>query len=217
MGANLQLIQRERKSYTTNQKDKRENRLCLIILVPFEAVQYMKKNYKEALITLVGGAGVIPILLAIFVSTIEFGYSIVIAFPFFLIAGVLNGLITETTDSSGSFMLHKSQKEAIITMVGGIGVFVLLIGIFASSVEFGYALVIAYGFFLITGVLSSLIDEKSEPKKKKQFHPPSSLEEGLIKSSPLGSKGGASCSSCGSSMDNDSIFCPQCGKKFLPS
>ena len=134
--------------------------LSNIIPTP-EEVYLLKKNYKEALIIFIGGIGVFPILLSIFAQHIDFGLAIVIAFPFFLVAGVLNGLIVVTSSKPGPFILNKSQKGAVIMLIGGIGAFAILIGLFWPTMSFGYTLVTAYGFFLIAGTLGALIEERS--------------------------------------------------------
>jgi hypothetical protein len=180
-------------------------------------VSILKKNYKDALITFIGGAGVIPILLSIFAEHIDFGLAIVIAFPFFLISGVLNGLLVITSGKPGPFILSKSQKEAIITLVGGIGALVVLIGIFGRGLSFGYTIVVAYGFFLIAGTLSSLIEERPLVKPKKGYYPHEDVPKPANKIKLSYLDVGMQCSSCGSQLEEGSIFCTQCGKKFLPS
>ncbi len=177
----------------------------------------LKKNYKDALTTFIGGIGVVPILLSIFSGHIDFGLSIVIAFPFFLVAGVLNGLFVETSSEPGRLTLSKSQKEAVITLIGGIGAFTVLIGIFWPVLSFGYIIVIAYGFFLIAGTMSTLIEERPIGKVKERYYPPEDVTKEVNKKRVSGLKSGTQCSSCGNQLEKGSIFCTHCGKKFLPS
>ena len=177
----------------------------------------MKKNYKEALITFIGGIGVVPILMAIFSGYLEFGRAIVIAFAFFLIAGVLNGLLVATSSKPGPLILNKSQKEAMITFVAGIGVLAILIGIFSEATSFEYTIVIAYGFFLIAGTLSTLVEERSRSEDKDHHYPSENIEKAVNRKKLSNLKVGTQCSSCGSHLDDDSIFCTQCGAKFISS
>jgi hypothetical protein len=177
----------------------------------------LKKNYKVALITFIGGLGVVPLLLSIFSENLEFGQAIVIAFAFFLVTGVLNGLLVVTPSEPGPLVLDKSQKEAVITLVGGMGVLAVLIGIFMASLSFGYTIVIAYSFFLIAGTLSTLIDERSKSEDLKHYSPPENIEKVVNKKKLYDLNIGTQCSSCGSHLEDESIFCTQCGAKYVSS
>jgi hypothetical protein len=176
----------------------------------------VKKNYKDAIITLIGGMGVLPILMAIFGrGMLDFGYAIVIAFSFFLISGVLNGLLVETEGEPGPLLLRNSQKDAILTLVGGMGVIVILMSIFGRGMlDFGYAIVIAYGIFLITGTLNILIEERPSKTKKEEIFSNSEDMKGKSKIASLNLSSTNLCSSCGYKLEKGSIFCTNCGSKL---
>jgi uncharacterized protein with PQ loop repeat len=172
----------------------------------------VKKNYKEAIIMLIGGIGVVPILMGIFSDSLSFEYGIVIAFVFFLISGTLNGLIIVTQGESGRLSLQRSQKQALINFVGGIGVLVIIMGIFRPAIEFGYTIVIAYVFFLISGILNKLIEVDSQKSEKTQFYedPKENYRNQGTEFPNIALEG--YCSSCNSKIDSESIFCSHCGK-----
>jgi hypothetical protein len=167
----------------------------------------MKKNYKESIVVLIGGAGVMPILMSIFLDLLDFGLAIIIAFAFFLVAGTLNGLLVETSDKTGPIILQDSQKQAILSLMGGIGVIVILFSIFSPYLEFGYGIVISYGFFLTTGVFDQLIECETSKKSKSTY--PSTTTKGT--ESKLFSKKSYVCHSCRSVIEQDDIFCTSCG------
>jgi hypothetical protein len=161
----------------------------------------MIKNYKNAIITFIGGLGLIPILMAVFTDLLDFGLAIVIAFAFFLLTIVLNGIIVVTDEYLMPMSMYRSQKNAIITFIAGLGIIVLLIAVFATVLSFDYAIVISYGFFLITAVIYVMIEEKPDEPTAKGFNP---SMEGT----------GAYCPSCGNQMKTKSIFCDKCGARL---
>ena len=171
----------------------------------------MKKNYKDALITFIGGAGVFPILMSIFMDILDFGYGIIIAFVFFLLAGTLSGLLVETPSKTGSLIIRESQKQALVSLVGGIGVIVILLSLFTSVLPFGNGIVISYGFFLLTGVFAGLFEVEQLETSKKQYYPTAKKafqkggQEKVLSRTP------GKCYSCERSIEKDDIFCPNCG------
>ncbi len=174
----------------------------------------VKKNFKEAIVAFIGGLGVVPILMAIFMNNIDFGLGIVIGFVFFLIAGTLYGLIMVTPGQLGPITLYRQQKNAVTSLIGGLGILVILMGLFGPSLTFEYSIVIAYCFFLISGVLSILIEVKPSKNKKERYYPPTNESF-----SDLGKKSSTTdlinyCSSCSRQMEADSIFCNNCGAEI---
>jgi len=172
----------------------------------------MRKNYKDAMITLIGGAGVLPILMWIFMDVLEFGLAIIIAFVFFLIAGTLNGLLVETPCGPGPIFFQESQKQAIISLVGGIGVVIILLGIFSTVLSFGYSIVISYGFFLLAGVFGQLIEVEQIENRKKQYYPKTKKLFQKEDKEKVLSRTPGKCHSCGRSIERNDIFCSSCGQ-----
>jgi hypothetical protein len=171
----------------------------------------MKKNYKEAITALIGGAGVLPILMSIFLGTPDFGYAILIAFAFFLLSGTLNGLIVETQYRAGPLIFRESQKQAFTSFVGGIGVLTILLGLFTSSLSFEYSIVIAYGFFLLAGVFGKLIEVEGLERSEEYRYP--LAEKRMRKKKRRGEyrKTPNECHSCNGSIEVNDIFCQNCG------
>ena len=171
----------------------------------------MKKNYKESIVTLIGGIGVFPILMWIFMDVLDFGLAIIIAFAFFLMTGTLNGLLTETPGSVGALTFKEPQKQAIMSLSGGIGVIVILLGIFTPVLSFEYSIVISYGFFLLAGVLDKLIEvENSEPSKK-DYYPETKKGYQKEGQGKVLSKTSDTCHTCGRTIEPNDIFCSSCG------
>ena len=171
----------------------------------------MKKNYKEAITAFIGGAGVLPILMSIFMGTIDFGYAILIAFAFFLLAGTLNGLLVETQYRAGPLILREPQKQAFTSFVGGIGVLTILLGLFTSSLSFEYSIVIAYGFFLLAGVFGKLIEVEGLRSSEEYRYPLAQKRMKMEKQQKTFTKNPNECYSCKGSIEVNDIFCPNCG------
>lgn len=174
----------------------------------------MKKNYIEAITSFIGGVGVLPILMSIFLETPEFGLAIIIGFSLFLLSGTLKGLIIETEGSPGPFVLRESQKQALLSLIGGIGVITILISLFTTSLTFGLGIIIAYGFFLFTGVFGKII-EVEDLRRSEGYggYGYRTVRKKFEKTKPrrvnIGNPG--KCHSCTESIEADDIFCPNCG------
>lgn len=171
----------------------------------------MKKNYKEAITALIGGAGVLPILMTIFIGTPEFGYAIIIAFGFFLLSGTLNGLMVETESNPGPLVLKESQKQALLSFVGGIGVIAILISLFTTSLSFGYGIIIAYGFFLLTGVFGKLIEVEGLRRSDEYRYPSMGKKFATTEHRKMDAQIPGKCHSCMGSIEANDIFCSNCG------
>ncbi|MFW9991834.1 MAG: hypothetical protein ACFFD4_07220 [Candidatus Odinarchaeota archaeon] len=52
--------------------------------------------------------------------------------------------------------MEKNQRDAFITLLGGIGLIVMLMGIFTDWLEFEEAIIIAVAFWILTGVAGSM-------------------------------------------------------------
>jgi len=60
--------------------------------------------------------------------------------------------------------MKKNEKEALVKLLGGIGLIVLLIGLFTNLYEFMYGLVAAIAIWILTGVVAKYLGVE---KKKK--------------------------------------------------
>ena len=61
--------------------------------------------------------------------------------------------------------MKKNQKEALVKLLGGIGLIVLLIGLFTPMYEFMYGLVAAIAIWILTGVAAKYLGVEKEKKK----------------------------------------------------
>lgn len=171
----------------------------------------MKKNYKESIVSLIGGAGAFPILMWIFMDVLDFGLAIIIAFVFFMIAGILNGLLVETPGRAGPLILQEPRKQAILSLVGGIGVVIILLGLFSPVLSFQYSIVISYGFFLPTGVLDKLIEVEQLDTRYEHYYPTAKKTFHKGGQEKVKSRKSDICHSCGKSIQVNDIFCATCG------
>jgi hypothetical protein len=53
--------------------------------------------------------------------------------------------------------MKKHEKEALIKLLGGIGLIVLLIGLFTNIYEFMYGLVAAIAIWILSGVVAKYL------------------------------------------------------------
>ena len=53
--------------------------------------------------------------------------------------------------------MKRREKEALVKLLGGIGVIVLLVGLFTGLYEFMHGLVAAIAIWIITGVIAKYL------------------------------------------------------------
>jgi len=60
--------------------------------------------------------------------------------------------------------MKKREKEAIVKLLGGIGLVVLLIGLFTNVYEFMHGLIAAIAIWIVTGVIAKYwgVEEKKK-------------------------------------------------------
>jgi uncharacterized membrane protein len=60
--------------------------------------------------------------------------------------------------------MKKNEKEAIVKLLGGLGLIVLLIGLFTGAYEFMHGLIAAIAIWIVTGVAAKYfgIDKKGK-------------------------------------------------------
>lgn len=108
-------------------------------------------------------------------------------------------------------ILRKHQVNGITSFISGLGVIFLLIGIFTSYYDFGIGIILGMVCWIGSGVLESFIEEEDRPRRRR--HPaysPPKQENTYSKVEKTRSK---FCYTCGNKLDQDSIFCPQCGSE----
>lgn len=64
-------------------------------------------------------------------------------------------------------MKKKNQKEALVKLLCGLGLIVLLIGLFTNLYEFMHGLVAAIAIWILSGVVAKYLGVEKEDKKKK--------------------------------------------------
>ncbi|MFC1755361.1 hypothetical protein ACFL96_18555 [Thermoproteota archaeon] len=64
--------------------------------------------------------------------------------------------------------MKKNEKEAIIKLLGGIGLIVLLIGLFTAVYEFMHGLIAAIAVWIVTGVVAKYWGIDKDGKKGKK-------------------------------------------------
>jgi hypothetical protein len=109
--------------------------------------------------------------------------------------------------------LRKHHVNGITSFFSGLGVILLLIGIFTSYYDFGTGLVLGMICWIGSGILESFIEVEREDRHLRHQPQPSVIskqEEPYFGAETSKSK---ICSTCGTKLDRDSFFCPQCGSE----
>lgn len=111
--------------------------------------------------------------------------------------------------------MDRNQKNGIVSFISGIGVIILLGGIFLDYYVFGVGLLIAIGFFIMSGVVATFlgVDDKSQAyyynsDQGKSFQEPSMHTPQSFEKTQTGAE---YCTKCGSRVDKGSSFCSSCG------
>jgi hypothetical protein len=58
--------------------------------------------------------------------------------------------------------MKQNEKNAILSLLGGIGVILLLLGIFSKVYDFGTGLILAMIVWVITGAISAYLNVKKK-------------------------------------------------------
>ena len=58
------------------------------------------------------------------------------------------------------------EKEALVKLLGGLGLIVLLVGLFTSLYEFLHGLIAAIAIWILTGVIAKYLGVEKEDLKK---------------------------------------------------
>ncbi len=62
--------------------------------------------------------------------------------------------------------MTKNVKRGLVSLLGGIGLIALLLGIFTDIYSFGIGLIIAIAFWIVSGVLATMLGLKDQKTKK---------------------------------------------------
>ncbi|MBW2995599.1 hypothetical protein KY312_04560 [Candidatus Woesearchaeota archaeon] len=62
--------------------------------------------------------------------------------------------------------MKKNSKEALVKLLGGIGLVVLLVGLFTPLYEFLYGLVAAIAVWILAGVTAKYLGVEEKKKKR---------------------------------------------------
>ena len=119
--------------------------------------------------------------------------------------------------------MEQNQKNAIVSLISGLGVIFLLIGIFTNYYDFGVGLILGMACWIISGALSTYLQTD-----KKHYH--QHLSRNHIKNSysiehdsktdfdskeKIYSRTTTFCKVCGAQNEKDSVFCTQCGSELV--
>ena len=64
--------------------------------------------------------------------------------------------------------MKRRESEALVKLLGGIGLIVLLVGLFTNLYEFMHGLVAAIAIWIITGVVKSYFGVEKRPKRRRR-------------------------------------------------
>ena len=184
---------------------------------------------KHGVSSFLGAMGVIALLAGIFLSGLEFTEGLVIAITFWIMAGIVEAFFYQKWENN-----QDRYRKLAASILGGTGLIVIIGTIFdVFRIEFTEALFIAITLWILSGVIGPPNISRYSSKYRQRFMPydakpvtdggsyqstsqtqqkittytvtqPSESEEGPAK---------GQCSSCGSSVATDAIFCQNCGSK----
>ncbi len=60
--------------------------------------------------------------------------------------------------------MSKNVKRGLVSLLGGLGLIALLVGIFTDIYSFGIGLIIAIAFWIVSGVLATMLGVKEKKK-----------------------------------------------------
>ncbi|MHA2294560.1 MAG: zinc ribbon domain-containing protein [Candidatus Hodarchaeales archaeon] len=122
----------------------------------------MNIHEKKAIVYLIISAGVITILIGIF-GPFEFINSLIPAVVLFILSGVVATFLDihnqdeSQASSRVQTYLDLNQRRAIVYAIGGLGVIVLFIGIFAPRIDFDKVIVPAIALFLFSWIIATYL------------------------------------------------------------
>lgn len=190
----------------------------------------MNHNFKQGIISLIGGIGLLILLAGIFLNSVPFDYAIFIAISLWMLTGVIAKFMGVNRHGEVS---NTNWRHALVSLLSIIGVIVLLSGIFLN-VPFNTALVVAFVFWIFSGILSSFLGVSNRNRRSKRYnrymndqYTSSNQAMNNLSSQPSYNTYGQPspkataapsyytekniCSNCGSSMEKEDTFCAYCG------
>ncbi|MHA1974567.1 MAG: zinc ribbon domain-containing protein [Candidatus Hodarchaeales archaeon] len=108
--------------------------------------------------------------------------------------------------------MHHHHKSTLQSLISGLGVILLLIGLFTDTYDFGVGLILGMICWVISGAIGSYSQE-SRVKTNRNIdyrNPRGSYDV----EKPQQKVRVIYCRTCGTRIDDDSIFCPQCGTRI---
>ncbi len=119
-------------------------------------------------------------------------------------------------------LLDQNQKNAIVSLISGLGVIFLFIGIFTNYYDFGVGLILGMACWIFSGALGTYLQTD---KKRSLHHLPRnyaknsySFDEdskiGFDSKEKINHRIGSFCTVCGTQNEKDSVFCTQCGSEL---
>lgn len=167
------------------------------------------RHQKQAITTLLGGAGVIVILMGIFMDGPDFEMAIVIAVSIWVLTGALGTFLDAEHDGT-----NFKPMKALITFLGGSGAIVIIMAIFLNTPSFGMALVIAVSIWILTGTLSVFFKESQPTSGYYTHHQPPRQEFTPKKPKVAPISKSMFCTNCGTELEVDSLYCTSCGQRL---
>lgn len=183
---------------------------------------YVSYENREFIIKILNSIAFIVILAGIFTNLLDFGLGLVIAMALWMTASILR---TWMKIDSSSQENHFQNTQAFSKILYYLGILVVIDSIFTNNLSFSLALFIAVVLFVTASIFEteeSKERRKARKRNRKQRISPSDIsfrkvskpnqtqykvmDEGPYK---------YSCSSCGSSVLKEDVFCQNCGGKIV--
>lgn len=118
--------------------------------------------------------------------------------------------------------MDQNQKNALVSLISGLGVIFLLIGIFTNYYDFGVGLILGMVCWIFSGALSTYLQTNkrrhSLPLTRNYARNSYPLQDdskiGFESKKSIDYRTNSFCRVCGTQNEKDSVFCTQCGSEL---
>ena len=180
----------------------------------------MEVYQKQGMVSIIGSIGLIILLAGIFLKGFDFTYALFLALSFWILAGVASSFLG--VDHNGKIKINSGWRFGVVSLLGGIGVIILLAGIFLK-ISFNYALFIAIVFWISSGIVAkflgidkyrkhsqNMINNYQYYQQQTNISTPTNLYE-----KNFDGPAKKFCPACGTSLQHADTFCSNCGSSMV--